>query len=78
MCENIAEIKFDNYCRGIADSALMEIAMEEIAAYTNSSDCIAFYEECLVIKENNMCEKGIYSISCMFQHQYHYYHHLSC
>ena len=77
MCENIAEIKFDNYCRGIADSALMKIAMEEIAVYTNSSDCIAFYEECLVFKENNMCEKGMDPrISYMFQH--HYYYHLSC
>ena len=68
MCENIAEIKFDNFCRGIADSALMDIAMEEIAAYTNSIDCIGFYEECLVTKENNMCEKGfdINPINFMF------------
>jgi hypothetical protein len=41
----------------------MKIAMEEIAAYTNSNDCIGFYEECLVLKENNMCEKGIYPLS---------------
>jgi hypothetical protein len=59
LCENIAEVKLDNYCGVIVDSAIMEIAIQEIADYTNSSDCIAFYEECLVRKENNMCERGI-------------------
>lgn len=66
LCENIAEIKFDNFCRKIADSALMNIAMEEIAVYANSSDCIAFYEDCLITKENNMCEKGKLYIVILF------------
>ena len=58
LCENIAEVKLDNYCRSIADKILMIVAGDEIDAFANSSDGIAFYEECLVIKEHNMCERA--------------------
>jgi hypothetical protein len=58
LCENIAEVKFDNYCRNIADKILMVVAEDEIAEFANSREGITFYEDCLVKKESNMCERG--------------------
>ena len=58
LCDNIAEVLLDNYCINIIHIAMMEVADYEIAEYVNTRDCIDFYEDCLVIKEKNMCERA--------------------